>query len=89
MLQKFILDQIIKVIFVLSKTAILGTRITRTLDTVKLGNLLIRVQRRSKLGKDGGLSEIVKIIKNGVTEEVWHIVTRSGKIIHQHLKYKR
>ena len=89
MLQNFIINQIIKIILVLSKTAVLGTRVRRTVDIVRLGDLLIRIQRRSKLGKDGGLSEIIKIIKNGVTEEVWHIVTKSGKIIHQHLKYKK
>ena len=79
-------DQVIKSVLLLSKSAISGARVTRTLDVVKLGDILIRIQRRTILGKDGGLSEIVKIVKNGVTEEVWHLVTKAGTIIHQHIK---
>ncbi len=87
--QKLILDQIIKIVLALSKTAVSGIKVKRTVDIIKLGNLLIRIQRRGKLGKDGGLSEIIKIIKDKTTQEVWHIVIRGNEIIHKHLKYKK
>lgn len=73
----------------LSKSAVSGMRVVRTVDVIKLGNVLVRIQRRTKLGKDGGLSEIVKIVKNDITEEIWHIVTKAGTILHQHIKYKK
>ena len=44
------------------------------------------IKRRLTLGADGGISQMVKILKRGKMQEVWHMVVRGGKVIHKHLK---
>lgn len=46
----------------------------------------ILIKRRLGFGADGGISQIVQIIKNGKLQEVWHMVVKNGKVIHKHIK---
>lgn len=86
--QPFI-EHLFRVALMLTQTAIRGRRVVRKIDILKLGEFVVRIQRRGTLGTDGGLSQILRIMRGKTTEEVWQIVTKAGKIIHEHLKYRR
>jgi len=68
-----------------SKTAFKRGVLIRKIDRKKIGPYLIEVERRRELGANGAISQVVRTLKNGRTEESWHIVIKAGKIIHQHL----
>ena len=68
-----------------SQFAFRGSRLLRKVDTAKIGSYIVKVARRGSLGADGAISQVVTIFRNGKKEEVWHIVIKLGKIIHQHL----
>lgn len=46
----------------------------------------IVVKRRLTLGADGGISQMVQIMRKGKLQEVWHMVVRGGRIIHKDKK---
>lgn len=46
----------------------------------------INIVRRLTLGADGGISQVVKIMKKGKVQEIWHMVVKNGRIIHKDLK---
>lgn len=54
-----------------------------------IGGYRVEIERRVSLGRDGGISQMVRIFRGGITEQVWHIVVKAGKIIHKHLSYER
>lgn len=53
------------------------------------GRYRVEIQRRASLGRDSGISQMISIVKDNVTEQVWHIVVKAGKVIHKHLYYER
>lgn len=48
------------------------------------GRYIVEIERRDTLGADGGISQIARILLNNITQEVWHIVVRAGRVIHKH-----
>lgn len=60
--------------------------ITSKFNTVKIGGYLVEAKRRWALGKDGAISTMVQISKNGVTQEVWHVVSKSLRVVMKHRK---
>lgn len=50
----------------------------------KFGKYLVEIERRSAIGADGGISQIIRFLVNDATREVWHVVVRAGRIIHKH-----
>lgn len=77
---------ILQLVVGLSQSAFRGTRLVRKIDYVNVGDYLVRIVRRGWLGTDGAVSQMVKMFKNGKLAEVWHIVTKAGKIIHKDIK---
>lgn len=72
-----------------SRSAFRENVILRKSEKRRIGRYLIEMERRTSLGRDRGISQMVRIYKNGITHQVWHIVVRAGKIIHKHLTYER
>lgn len=68
-----------------SQRAFKGSIVIQKATRGKIGGNEVEITRRGSLGADGGISQVVRIFKNGKTEEVWHIVVRAGEIIHKHL----
>ncbi len=60
--------------------------ITSKFSTAKIGGYLIEAERRWTVGKDGAISTIVRISKNGITQEVWHVVSKGLRILDKHRK---
>lgn len=61
-------------------------RVIEKFVSKKLGTYVVEIERRSEIGKDGGISQVVRVLRNDVTQETWHLVVKAGRIIHKHLK---
>lgn len=62
-------------------------RLARRSEIVKVSkDYSVSIVRRLTLGGDGGMSQIVKILKKGKVQQIWHMVVKNGKIIHKDLK---
>lgn len=72
-----------------SRGAFRGDTLLKNLDHRRIGRYFVEIDRRVSLGRDGGISQMVRVFRNGITEQVWHIVIKAGKIIHKHLSYER
>lgn len=46
----------------------------------------VSITRRWGLGADGGISQMVGILKKGKVQQIWHMVVQAGKIIHKDRK---
>lgn len=63
-----------------------GRLIVRS-EVIKVGKeYSVSIVRRLVLGADGGMSQIVKIMKQGKVQEIWHMVVKNGRIIHKDIK---
>ena len=60
--------------------------ITSKFSITKIGGYLVEAERRWTVGKDGAVSTIVRISKNGITHEVWHIVSKGLRVLNKHRK---
>lgn len=69
-----------------SIAALRGGAITSKFSNTKIGEFLVEAERRWTLGRDGAISTIVRISKNGVTQEVWHIISKGFKVLSKHRK---
>lgn len=81
-----IFSQIMQMVVRLAPLAYRARKLIRKVDVVRIGSYEVTITRRGILGSDGGISQMVKILKNLRKEEVWHMVVRAGKIIHKDLK---
>ncbi|MFY9462795.1 MAG: hypothetical protein WAP52_01275 [Candidatus Sungiibacteriota bacterium] len=60
--------------------------ITSKFSATKFGEYAVEAKRRWTVGEDGAVSTIIRISKNGVTQEVWHIVSKGLRILNKHRK---
>ena len=68
----------------LASLAYKAGRLIRQKEIVKISKeYSISIKRRLTLGADGGMSQMVKVLKNGKVKEIWHMVVKDGKIIHK------
>lgn len=81
-----VISKIAQLVVRLAPRAFRGATIVEKVITRKIGQYAIEITRRSSLGRDGGISHIVKVFRGGKTEEIWHMVVRAGKIIHRHME---
>ncbi|MFY9462621.1 MAG: hypothetical protein WAP52_00345 [Candidatus Sungiibacteriota bacterium] len=79
------LEKIFRLAVLASQVAFRGSRLVQKVLIRKIGVYVIEVTHRGYKGADGAISQVVKVFKNGKTEEVWHIVVKAGRIIHRHL----
>ena len=80
-------SQILRVVIRLAPLAYKAGMLIRRAEVVKVSkNYTVSIVRRWSLGADGGISQMVEILKKGRVEEIWHMVVRSGKIIHKNRK---
>lgn len=68
------------------RAALKSGTITSKFSTTKLGEYAVEAERRWTVGKDGAISTIIRISKNGATQEVWHIVSKGLRILTKHRK---
>ncbi len=80
-----ILARILQFAIRLTKTAFKGTVLLRKADTQRIGKYFVEITRRSELGADGAISQVIRIYKNGKLQEAWHVVVKAGRIIHKHI----
>ena len=78
--------KILELVTRLSITAFRGTKLLRKIDYVNIDNYSVKIVRRGILGKDKGISQMVKIFKNNKLVEVWHVVVKAGRVIHKDIK---
>jgi hypothetical protein len=82
-----VFSQILRIVTRLAPLAYKTGRLIRKTDVVWIRDFEVTIMRRSTLGADGAVSQMVKIYRRGVTkEEIWHMVVRAGKIIHKNIK---
>ena len=82
-----ILIVVTQIVTRLAPLAYKAGQLIRRLDVVKINKeYSVSIVRRLSLGADGGISQMVEILKNGKAAEIWHMVVRAGKIIHKDRK---
>lgn len=82
-----IFSQLIRLVIRLAPLAYRAGALLRKKEIVQMNTeYSIIIKRRLAFGADGGISQIVQIMKRGKMQEVWHMVVRNGKIIHKHRK---
>ena len=64
-------------------------RVVEKYVTKKFGKYVVEIERRNILGRDRGISQTIRILLNNLTQEVHHIVSKAGEIIHHHIKYRK
>lgn len=78
---------IIKVVARSAPLAYRSGRLIRRSEVVKMSKgYVVSIVRRWELGTDGGISQMVEILKNGKVQQIWHMVVKAGKIIHKDRK---
>lgn len=79
-----IFSQIIQMVVRLAPLAYKVGRLIKRTEVVKISkDFSISIVRRLTLGADGGISQVVKIVKKNKVQEIWHMVVKNGKIIHK------
>lgn len=68
------------------RAALKNDAITSKFSTIKIGEYLVEAKRRWTLGRDGAISTIIQVSKDGVTQEVWHVVSRGLRVLTKHRK---
>lgn len=81
-----VLARIFQAVAHLSQVAFHGSRLIKRADSLNVDEYLVSIVRRGSLGTDGAVSQMVKMFKNGKLFEVWHVVTKAGRIIHKDIK---
>ena len=73
-----------QIVIRLAPLAYRAGRLIRQKEIVKISKeYSIAIKRRLTLGADGGVSQMVHILKKGKVQEIWHMVVKDGKIIHK------
>ncbi|MEK7659220.1 MAG: hypothetical protein AAB338_01005 [Patescibacteria group bacterium] len=80
-----IASQIIAYILKTSPKAYRAGRVVQKYITKKFGKYIVEIERRDFVGIDGGISQVLRFKLNNITQEAWHVVIKSGKIIHKHI----
>lgn len=79
-----IFSQIMQMVIRLAPLAYKMGRLIKRTEIIKVGkDFSISIVRRLTLGADGGMSQVVKIMKKNKVQEIWHMVVKNGKIIHK------
>lgn len=60
-------------------------RVIQKYVTKKFGKYIVEIERRDFVGADGGISQVLRFKINNITQEAWHVVIKSGRIIHKHI----
>ena len=82
-----IFTAVMKVVARLAPLAYKAGRLLRRSEIVKISKeYVITITRRWELGADGGMSQMVEILKKGKVQQIWHMVVRAGKVIHRDRK---
>lgn len=82
-----IYTQILRMVVRLAPLAYKAGKLLRKKEIAQISTeYSIIIKRRLAFGADGGISQVVQIMKGGKTQEVWHMVMKNGKIIHKHTK---
>lgn len=82
-----IFSAIVRLVVRLAPLAYKAGRLIRRSEILKVSkDYSISIVRRLTLGADGGISQMVEILKKGKVQEIWHIVVRGGRIIHKDKK---
>ena len=86
-LPPLIFAAISQIVIRLAPLAYKAGQLIRRSEIVKVSkDYSISIVRRWSLGADGGISQMVEIMKRGKVQEIWHMVVRGGKILHKDRK---
>lgn len=79
-----IFSQILRLVIRLAPLAYKAGKLIWQKEIVKVSKeYSIAIKRRLTLGADGGISQMVEIMKKGKVQEIWHMVVKGGRIIHK------
>ena len=82
-----ILVAVIQIVIRLAPLSYKAGQLIRRSEIVKVSKeYSVSIIRRLTLGADRGMSQIVKVMKKGKVQEIWHMVVKNGRIIHKDLK---